>query len=663
MRKVKYAQQTVHDRLTRILDQFPVLDDLHPFYADLLNVLYDKDHYKLALGQLATARRLIDNLSQEHVRFLKYGDSLYRCKQLKRAALGRMCRIIKHLSASLAYLEQVRQHLGRLPSIDPASRTLICTGFPNVGKSSLLRVLTDANVDVQPYAFTTKSIFVGHVEYEHLRWQVLDTPGLLDHPLEQRNTIEMQAVTALAHLRAAVLFVLDISETCGYSIKQQLALFESIRPLFAAKPLVVALNKIDIVREDQLPAADRALLDGLRAQGVLLVPMSTLTAEGVHDVQRAACDSLLAQRTEEKLSGARAQSILQRLHMAVPQQRDDMQRLPCVPASVYAARAEKAAADAAAAASGGDGEARKRELTPAEIEIEQERRDLAMLERGENPWSTWLRDRDGYILEKDEWKTDIIPEIMDGMNIADFVDPAILERLEELEREEESQIAQAAAEGVFDDSDDEDKALEAVAQEYHGMRMLQTVSNRSATQGSSHLIARKVAATRKPEDLQKYLMGLGVDPAMAAEAAKSAAAKAGTTAVVRKRGRELARKRMREDDMEDEDYDEKEEEEEEEEEVKPLPRKKLREMSRSRSRSRSASVGRPLAPSAMAKLAERATSITGDAAKERAKRLQRASPARIRSAARKGERDRHIYNLMPKHLFSGKRKGGKHDRR
>ena len=40
------------------------MDDIHPFYADLLNVLYDRDHYKLALGQLAVARSLIDRIAQ-----------------------------------------------------------------------------------------------------------------------------------------------------------------------------------------------------------------------------------------------------------------------------------------------------------------------------------------------------------------------------------------------------------------------------------------------------------------------------------------------------------------------------------------------------------------------------------------------------------------------
>lgn len=64
---------------------------------------------------------------------------------------------------------------------------------------------------------------------------MVDTPGILDHPLEERNTIEMQAITALAHLRAAVLYVMDVSEQCGHTLEEQLELFNNIRPLFASK--------------------------------------------------------------------------------------------------------------------------------------------------------------------------------------------------------------------------------------------------------------------------------------------------------------------------------------------------------------------------------------------------------------------------------------------
>lgn len=71
----------------------------------------------------------------------------------------------------------------------------------------------------------------------------------------------MQSITALAHLRAAVLYVLDISEQCGHSLAQQAALFHSIKPLFANKPLLVVANKVDVTQLESLAPADKALID------------------------------------------------------------------------------------------------------------------------------------------------------------------------------------------------------------------------------------------------------------------------------------------------------------------------------------------------------------------------------------------------------------------
>ena len=118
-------------------------------------MLYDKDHYKLALGHVSACRNVIDNVGKDYNRLLKYGDSLYRCKMLKRAALGRMCTCLKKLSQTLNYLEEVRKHLSRLPTINPFERTILITGFPNVGKSSFINNISSANVEVQPYPFTT----------------------------------------------------------------------------------------------------------------------------------------------------------------------------------------------------------------------------------------------------------------------------------------------------------------------------------------------------------------------------------------------------------------------------------------------------------------------------------------------------------------------------
>ncbi|TYG41001.1 hypothetical protein ES288_D12G140200v1 [Gossypium darwinii] len=243
----------------------------NPFYGDLLHVLYNKDHYKLALGQINTARSLISKIAKDYVKLLKYGDLLCRCKSLKVAALGRMCTVIKRIGPSLAYLEQIRQHMARLPSIDPNTQTMLICGYPNVGKSSFMNKITRADVDVQPYAFTTKSLFVGHTDYKYLRYQVIDTPGILDRPFEDRNIIEMCSITVLAHLRAAVLFFLDISGSCGYSISQQAALFHSIKSLFMNKPLIIVCNKTDLQPLDGISEADRKLVMEMKGEAMKTV--------------------------------------------------------------------------------------------------------------------------------------------------------------------------------------------------------------------------------------------------------------------------------------------------------------------------------------------------------------------------------------------------------
>ncbi|RKP08261.1 P-loop containing nucleoside triphosphate hydrolase protein, partial [Thamnocephalis sphaerospora] len=327
MRKVKFTQDSFDEKLKMMLDDFPRLENVHPFYADLMNVLYDKDHYKLALGQINTARHLIGQVAKDYVRLLKFGDSLYRCKQLKRAALGRMATIMKRQKDSLAYLEQVRQHLARLPSIDPNTRTLLVCGYPNVGKSSFMNKVTRADVDVQPYAFTTKSLFVGHMDYRYLRWQVIDTPGILDHPLEDRNTIEMQSITAMAHLRACILYFMDLSEQCGYSVADQVRLFHSIKPLFANKPIMLIISKIDTRRPEDLSPEERALVEEIiNEEGVEVAQLSCHTEEGVMDARNKACDKLLQSRVEIKMKGQKINDVLNKLHLTQPQARDDMVR-------------------------------------------------------------------------------------------------------------------------------------------------------------------------------------------------------------------------------------------------------------------------------------------------------------------------------------------------
>ncbi|XP_075219203.1 nucleolar GTP-binding protein 1 [Lycorma delicatula] len=492
MRKVKYTQQNFHDRLSQVIQEFPKLDNIHPFYADLMNILYDKDHYKLGLGQLNQARHLIDNVGKEYVRLLKFGDSLYRCKQLKRAAIGRMVTIVKRQASNLQYLEQVRQHLARLPSINPYTRTIIICGFPNVGKSSFINKITRADVEVQPYAFTTKSLYIGHTDYKYLRWQVIDTPGILDHPLEERNVIEMQAVTALAHLRAAVLYFIDVSEQCGHTIEEQISLYDNIKPLFSNKPLMVVCNKVDIVRPEDLSEEKKLALQVFENNGIPVFTMSTITEEGVAYVKEQACETLLAFRVENKIHAKKVDGILNRLTVAIPKN-IHCERKPCIPDGVREKRKEKEAL------------IRKFRL---EREIEEEMGDDYVLD---------LKKK--YDLPE-EYKYDTIPEIWEGHNIADFVEPEILKKLEKLEEEEKMREDAGYYAVPKIERSLEMEAISELARKIRERKAIMQIEARVQKQSTKPVMPRTTTARKRERSvsrLRNEMSDLGVDVDVSAE--------------------------------------------------------------------------------------------------------------------------------------------------
>lgn len=617
MRKVKFAQQMFHDKLTQILTDFPNFDDLHPFYADLLNVLYSRDHYKLALGQLATARSLIDGIAKDYVRLMKYADSLYRCKCLKRAALGRMCTLISRHKKNLAFLEQVRQHLARLPSIDPSTRTLLVAGFPNVGKSSFINKITRADVEVQPYAFTTKSLFVGHCDYNYLRWQVIDTPGILDHELEARNIIELQSITALAHLRACVLFFVDPSEQCGYSLQKQHSLFKSIMPLFANKPVIVVATKTDLGWEDQLEDSSRAMLESFISDSggkAEMMKMSTHEEAGVTDVKNRACDKLLAVRVESKVRGRKVQNVLNRLHLATPKVQNT-NRTPNIPASVLAKRA----AAPATVEDDGEGDAM---MTGDDDGIANGHRELEKdIQEDNGGAGVYSMDwRKLYQLQKKDWAYDVMPEIVDGKNIADFVDPEIESKLHRLELEEDAREAvrdvenDAEVGGYRLITEEEMKKVKEIKGK-KTLIMAESSREKNAHKHRSAIQRNKIPVRRSR--LQGHLEGLGLKTEEASELVDRAARRTGKK---RSRSESVGVSVARSD-------------------------------SRPRSVSRSRSVS--LAPS---------DGFSNVKQKTKAMEIERKRiKTGIAKHSRKGIADRSIPTKMPKHLFSGKRGIGKTD--
>merc|ERR1712179_188333 len=445
----------------------------------------------------------------------KFGDSLYRCKQLKRAALGRMATIMRRQNQSLQYLEEVREHLSRLPSIDPNTRTLIVCGFPNVGKSSFINKITRADVEVQPYAFTTKSLYVGHTDYKYLRWQVVDTPGILDHPLEERNTIEMQAVTALAHLRAAVLYVIDPSEQCGHTLEAQKSLFDNIRPLFANKPLILVANKTDIWK-DTLSEEKSAILNDFRKdlEDNRILEMSTKDdEESVGKVKIEACEILLQHRVEQKFRTKKADSILNRIHVAEPKARDQKVRPAFIPAAVLENRIKKKQTmdveddEEEMVLEFGPGMTEPKIPKKSKYRIKTER-DIE-LELGDD----YVLDlQKNYDLPEEE-KYDVIPETWHGHNIADYVDPDIMEKLEALEKEEELREKAGVYDSEESEEDDNMKEIRDLASKIRVKKKL--MKNDQKMDNTKKPIVPRTSTAKKRERSVSRLKGefetLGVD--------------------------------------------------------------------------------------------------------------------------------------------------------
>ena len=125
--------------------------------------------------------------------------------------------------------------------------TVCIYGFPNVGKSTLLNKLTKTKAEVAAYAFTTKSINAGYATIKSKKIQFLDVPGTLARK-DKMNLIERQADLVLDDLADIIIYVFDLTETCGFSFKEQEMLFKKL----GKRKVLVYLSKQDLMDEGKI---------------------------------------------------------------------------------------------------------------------------------------------------------------------------------------------------------------------------------------------------------------------------------------------------------------------------------------------------------------------------------------------------------------------------
>jgi len=264
---VQNAGNILSDNIINLIKKFPSFEKLPPFYREMADIIAGEDKIRISLSRLGWASRQIRLISKEYVGKIRRSHGL-DTTPARKSAFGRYSSVMRSIEKDLLFLNEARNLLRKMPTIDPAVPTILIAGYPNVGKSSFIVRVTGARPEIANYPFTTRGIFVGHFMRGDQKYQVVDTPGLLDRPMEERNEIEQQTVAALSHLQGVVLFILDPSEHCGYLIDSQRSLAEDLKKWLTLPVLVVA-NKADILSLGE----DNDMMK-----------MSTETGQGVNDV-------------------------------------------------------------------------------------------------------------------------------------------------------------------------------------------------------------------------------------------------------------------------------------------------------------------------------------------------------------------------------------------
>ncbi|MFH1134123.1 MAG: GTPase [Nanoarchaeota archaeon] len=235
--KITTINEILVAKLAIIISSFPSFDDLSPYYRDLCYATLDVGELKHSLGAVQWAQQQVTKFSSMYCSMLKQTQEARKVGELSRAYYGRIASVIKRISSELLELENARRTLKTFPTIKEGF-TVCIVGFPNVGKSTLLKRLTGSKVEVEAYAFTTKTINIGYAEGV----QLIDTPGSLNRPAKM-NLVEKEADLAMKHLANAFISVIDLTET--YSLEEQLTLHRKV--LAYKKPTVVYLSKTDLL--------------------------------------------------------------------------------------------------------------------------------------------------------------------------------------------------------------------------------------------------------------------------------------------------------------------------------------------------------------------------------------------------------------------------------
>jgi len=211
----KYVDEFQHritERYEKIVGQLPDYENMEPYYLMMSkNIVAQttmekhKNHYRVTIA-------VINQISEKYKKQIRVQRQLSDKIKLQREYLGRVISAIKKLDKTTDILFTYAEEFKRIPNPRKLF-TIVLVGVPNTGKTTFLTQLTDADPEINSYAFTTKSLNFGYFKKREEVIQVIDTPGLIHSEFKDMNLIEKQAIVAIKALGDVIIFLYNKNQT------------------------------------------------------------------------------------------------------------------------------------------------------------------------------------------------------------------------------------------------------------------------------------------------------------------------------------------------------------------------------------------------------------------------------------------------------------------
>ncbi|XWS33982.1 hypothetical protein CRYUN_Cryun21dG0000200 [Craigia yunnanensis] len=231
------------------IENFPKRMYLHPYERSLIELTLGDGNYEEVLKKVDALRKKVVSVGKEHASLCAKSLSKKEAEEQLTEGLEKLQEIFKCEGQAVDDLVYIAKTLRAMSVVDLEMPTLCLVGAPNVGKSSLVRMLSTGKPEVCNYPFTTRGILMGHITINFQHFQVTDTPGLLKRCDEDRNNLEKLTLAVLSHLPTAILYVHDLSGECGMSPSDQFMIYKEIRERFDNHLWLDVVSKCDLLQE------------------------------------------------------------------------------------------------------------------------------------------------------------------------------------------------------------------------------------------------------------------------------------------------------------------------------------------------------------------------------------------------------------------------------